>query len=149
MRDIDIDQDLADFLLSIKKYFEGNEVFDFPGQGKKLVLKLYSSDKKEEFILDIFNGNNIVSKIKYQTRARQVIILARLDLRGAPHENPDGARIPSPHLHVYREGYGDKIAVPLPSDFFGNCTTDADYLVAFGNFCNIVKLPKFQTRLLE
>lgn len=45
MADIDTDQTLADFLLSLNKYFEGNEVFDFPGQGKKLVLKLYSSNE--------------------------------------------------------------------------------------------------------
>lgn len=149
MADIDIDQALADFLLSLKKYFEGSKTLDFPRQGGKLALKLYSQDKREEFILDIHNGKNIVSKIKYQTRARQIIVLARLDLKGAPHENPDGERIPAPHLHVYKEGYGDKIAVPLPAEYFGRCLTVSDYLVAFGDFCNVENLPYFQMRLPE
>jgi hypothetical protein len=36
----------------------------------------------------------------------------RLDLDGPPHRNPDDEEIPWPHLHVYREGYGDKWASP-------------------------------------
>ena len=64
-------------------------------------------------------GVNRLSRINalkgtYQTRARQVMVLVRLCFGGGAHRNPDGVRITSPHLHTYREGFGDKWAMPLP-----------------------------------
>jgi hypothetical protein len=47
-------------------------------------------------------------------------VLVRLDLGGAPHRNRDDEEIGVPHLHLYREGFGDKWATPLPSDRFRN-----------------------------
>jgi hypothetical protein len=58
-----------------------------------------------------------VSKCTYQERYAVIEILLRLDIDGPPHQNPDGVDVPCPHLHVYREGYGAKWAMPLPADF--------------------------------
>lgn len=66
-----------------------------------------------------FRAKKIVLKMKYQLRARQTIVLARLDF-GAPHRNPDGKEIGVPHLHLYREGYGDKFAYPVPPGMLRN-----------------------------
>ncbi|HEY7442131.1 MAG TPA: hypothetical protein VH701_06920 [Vicinamibacterales bacterium] len=33
---------------------------------------------------------------------------------GAPHRNPDDEEIPCPHLHLYREGYGDSLGDAAP-----------------------------------
>jgi hypothetical protein len=38
-----------------------------------------------------------------------MVVLVRLDLGGAPHRNPFDEEIGVPHLHLYREGFGDKI----------------------------------------
>lgn len=51
----------------------------------------------------------------YQTRARESIVLARLDF-DAKHRNPDGTVVGVPHLHLYREGYGDKFAYEVPEN---------------------------------
>jgi hypothetical protein len=56
----------------------------------------------------------------YQNRARYVVVLVRLDFGGKPHRNPDGEEIASPHLHIYREGVGDKWAYPVTADRFAN-----------------------------
>ena len=66
-------------------------------------------------MLDIARGRINLKKATYQNRARRVVILARLDLGGPPHENPDGEEISFPHLHTYRAGYADKWAVPAPT----------------------------------
>jgi hypothetical protein len=71
----------------------------------------------------------------------------RLDLDGPPHTNPDGQEIPCPHLHVYREGFGTKWALPLPTDYL---EPPADLLSLCGAFmadCRIVDPPKFQEGL--
>ncbi len=68
------------------------------------------------------------------------IILARLDLGGPPHRNPDGQEILCPHLHLHREGYGDKWAYPLPVDFTN--PNDAWLILnEFMDYCNIVDKP--------
>ena len=59
-------------------------------------------------MLDVTRGQIKLTKATYQNRARQVIVLMRLDLDGSTHRNPDDQEIPCPHLHVYREGFGDR-----------------------------------------
>jgi len=73
----------------------------------------------------------------------------RLDLDGPPHRNPDGSEIPCPHLHVYREGYGDKWAIPAPADRY---TAALDLFSTFQTFmahCNITKPPNIQKGLFS
>ena len=82
-----------------------------------------------------------------QNRARQVVVLVRLDLGGAPHRNPDDEEILAPHLHMYREGYGDKWAISVPADRF---TATPDLWVTledFMRFCNITQPPHIERGL--
>jgi hypothetical protein len=74
------------------------------------------------FLLDVTLYQIKLTKATFQNRARAVIILYRLDIDGAPHRNPDDQEVPCPHLHVYREGFGDKWATPAPTDKFPDTT---------------------------
>lgn len=102
---------------------------------------MVSGDRREQFLLDLRRGRIDLAKGTYQNRARQVVVLARLDFGGAPHQNPDGGEIASPHLHLYREGYGDKWALPAPGDRFVNLSDPWQMLEDFMRFCNIVEPP--------
>jgi len=113
----------------------------------RLEIPLQSADQREYFLLDIGRGKINLLKGKYQTRAKQVVILARVDFGGAPHRNPDGEEIPSPHLHVFQEGYGDKWAKPLPIDTFANPDDPWVLLEDFLRFCNVTKPPHFEREL--
>lgn len=95
-------------------------------------------------ILTSGEGGIDLRKGTYQNRARQVIILVRLDFGGAPHRNPDGSEVPSPHLHIYREGYGDKWAFEISSDEFPQVEDPWQALQDFMRFCNIVDPPYIQ-----
>jgi len=44
------------------------------------------------------------------------------------------------HLHIYKEGFGDKYAYPLPEEFI-DCKDINDFLEKFMNYCNIVNKP--------
>src|SRR5271169_2461258 len=82
--------------------------------------ELIGADPKEQFLLDIWRGTLRLSKFRYQTRGRHVVVLVRLCIDGAPHTNPDGTRLVGSHLHRYREGYDDRWAQQLDARLFPN-----------------------------
>jgi hypothetical protein len=130
----------ADILLEMEKHFLGMDRFRFPDLGGALRIPLHSSDRREEFSFDVTRGYISLEKNTFLTRARRAIILARLDLAGPPHRNPDGEEIACPHLHLYREGHGNKWAVPLPEVFSG-ISDVAESLDVFMDYCRVVGKP--------
>src|SRR6202051_3110827 len=116
MAEIDIAQAEADILIEMEKRFVDDKDWTFPAAGQRLALPLTSLDKRENFMLDVTRAQIKLTKATYQNRARQAIILMRLDLDGPPHRNTDGTEIPSPPLHTYREGFADKWAIAAPGD---------------------------------
>lgn len=139
-------QQEADALLTLEKHYEGSDRFRFPSLGGNLRIPLHSADHREEFSLDITRGYIEIRKNTFQKRARKAVILARIDIGGPPHRNPDGEEIACPHLHIYREGYGDKWAVPLPEGFsnHGDAWTT---LSEFMDFCKVVTKPNILQEL--
>jgi hypothetical protein len=120
MADLDITQAEADALIAMEKHRADEKDCVFPEPGGRLAIALTSLDKRENFMLDITRAQIKLTKATYQNRARQAIVLMRLDLDGPPHRNPDDREIPCPHLHIYRAGYGDKWAIPAPVDRYPN-----------------------------
>lgn len=112
-----------------------------PPTGGKVTIPLTSVDEREFFLLDVNRGRIDLVKGTYQNRARNVVILARLDFGSKPHRNPDGEEIPSPHLHVYREGYGDTWAYPLDHAEFPDVENATALLGQFMRYCNVTEPP--------
>ena len=141
MHETNLTQAEADALIAMEKHRVNEELNDFPAPGETITLPLQSTDRREQFLLDLSQGRIDLRKIKLQNRGRQVVVLVRLDFGGAPHRNPDGAEIPVPHLHIYREGYGDKWAEPVPVDRFGNLSDIGQTISDFMGYCNITQPP--------
>lgn len=137
----DLSQSEANALIAMAKVKVNDDLHDYPGTGGSLVVPLTSQDKREEFLLDIYRGQIGLLKSTYQNRARQVIVLVRVDFGGAAHRNRDGMEVPCPHLHLYREGFGDKWAVPMPVASFPNINDLWQTLEDFMTFCNVVDRP--------
>ena len=147
MADTNLGQAEADALIAMEKHRANEDRHTFPMGGESLILPLLSPDKREAFLLDLSRARIDLAKVKMQNRARQVVVLVRLDLAGAPHRNPDGQEIPCPHLHIFREGFGDKWAVPVPPDRFPDLT---DWWATLGHFlayCNITQPPHIERGL--
>jgi hypothetical protein len=138
----------ADALLFLEKHCDGALRFDYPDLGGSLQVPLFSSDRRVEFSLDIHRGKIELSKNTYQTRTRTTIVLARLDIGGSSHRNPDGEEIACPHLHLYKEGFGDKWAYPLP-DIFVATSDYWEMLLQFMNYCNIATKPNIARGLFQ
>jgi hypothetical protein len=141
MADINLTQAQADALIAMEKHRATENRSDFPMGGQSVVLPLQSADKREQFLLDLSRGRIDLLKVKMQNRGRQVVVLVRLDLGGSPHRNPDDEEVPVLHLHLYREGYGDKWAVPVPVDRFRATGDVWTTLEDFMRYCNITQPP--------
>lgn len=149
MAEIDITQAEAEALIAMEKYRVDDREWLFTAPGERMAVPLASADKREQFILDITRSQIKLSKATFQNRARQAIILLRLDIDGPPHRNPDGAEIPCPHLHIYREGFADKWAVPAPPDRYVDISDLLATLEVFMRECNIVTRPNIQKGLFS
>ena len=146
MADFHLTQADADILIGVEKRRVNDESHSYP-TGDTLTVPLVSADRREEFLLDIRRGRIDLLKGTYQTRGRQVVVLVRLDFGGAPHRNPDGEEVACPHLHVYREGFGDKWATPAPADRFPNPDDLWLTLESFYSFCNVIEPPNISRGL--
>jgi hypothetical protein len=127
----------ADTLLQMPKEFVDATPLDFPRtQSLAYERVLLSVDRREEFVFDFERGRRNRARLKYQTRARKVVVLARLDIDGPAHRNPPdsayraGQRLLCPHFHRYTQGFEDRIAYD-PTDVPGLALRDA----ANGLFC--------------
>ena|SRR5579862_2076454 len=149
MADIDITQAEADALIAMEKGCTEEKRWLFPAPGDRIAIPLTSRDKRENFMLDIARVRIKLTKATYQNRARAAIILMRLDLDGGPHRNPDGEEIPCPHLHIYREGFGDKWAIPAPVERYTNTSDLSSTLDSFMQHCNITERPNIQIGLFS
>ncbi len=144
----DLTQTEADALLAMAKRRTETKTYRMPPHRGKIVVPLEDLTGREAFLLDISRGGISLERRTYQTRARQTVILARLDY-GSPHRNPDGEEIGVPHLHTYREGYADKWAVLVPAEQFPNIADPWQTLLDFLKFCNVVERPDIQRELLS
>ena len=77
MADIDIPQAEADSLTVMEKRCEEDRLWHFPAPGDRLAIPLISTDKRENFLLDITGSRIKLTKATYQNRAREIRLLTR------------------------------------------------------------------------
>ena len=146
MQGIDISQAEADDLLAMEKHRVSDDVLFFYALGQKVAINLLSVDRSEAFVLDLTRGRVSLRQVSMQTRARGEIVLARLDLWGPTHRNPDRSVVPTPHLHLYREGFHHRWAKAVPVKSFGQLDSIEKALQGFTRFCNITEPPQIAIR---
>lgn len=135
-------------LLAMKKVAATSKItYAFPDFGGNLEVPLKSEDGRESFALNI-KRKKIVLYATFQTRARESIVLARLDF-GARHKNPDGEEIGAPHLHIYKEGYGDKFAYEVPKGMLKDPEDAWQCLLDFLKYCNVEELTNIKRGLFS
>lgn len=147
MAEINLTQAEADCLIAMEKHRANDIQYVFPDMGGGLRIPLKSANGREMFLLTVYRGNIDFAKVTFQNIGRQVVVLVRVDLGGPPHRNPDGEEIPSPHLHIYREGFGDKIAITLPPELAEHQGDHWTTLKAFFTYCNISMPPNIERGL--
>ena len=147
MSESELTQAEADELIAMEKHRTDDKEWDFIVVGGSVSIPLVSADRQQNFLLDMSRGRVDLLRGKYQNRGHQIVILVRLDFGGRPHENPDGEVLPCPHLHLYREGFGDKWAIRVPPDRFGDTSDLWGTLQDFMVYCNITRPPTIRRGL--
>ena len=137
----------ADSLLRLEKHRINDNRVRLPDTGGNVTAPLVSVDGAETFYLDISRGQINLTKGKFQNRARTTIVLARVDIGGAAHRNPDDTEVPCPHIHLYREGFGDRWAFPVSVEQFADTTDHWQTLLDFLRYCNVTRPPDFERGL--
>ncbi len=141
MAEINLIQKEADALMAMEKRAADHKEWMFPNPGERIAIPLTSVDRRENSLLDVNRSQIKLTKIVYQNRARATVILYRLDIDGAPHRNPDGEEISCPHLHIYREDFGDKWAIPAPPDTIPGTSDLFQTLDNFLKHCRVTEPP--------
>ena len=149
-----LSQSEADALLQMPKEFLDAVPLEFPvSQPARYARELRSLDRREQFLFDFARGNRNRACLKYQTRARKVLILARLDLGGPAHRNPPnapyrpGVRLDCPHFHRYVEGFEDKVAydpADVPALVVRDLNNGVFCLEDFLRYCAVQIIPNIQ-----
>ena len=129
-------------LIEIPKHLAETKNIQFPGSDHAFNWKP-KAEGHEQFIFDVNRkGQFRLTKCSYQERYANADLLIRLDVDGRPHVNPDGADVPCPHLHQYREGFELRWAIPAPSELVHSSLVRT--LHAFLRFCNVESIPDIQ-----
>ncbi|WPX08072.1 DUF6978 family protein [Anaerocellum danielii] len=141
-----IEQALADYLIRTEKIILEKKI-NFPIVNTSLTLNVICVDNNSEKILIDINrkGTLKLTRCTYHKRYQTNITLIRLDIDTKPHRNPDGTKVGPTHIHIYKEGYGDKWAYPLDEfDCFSNTDDLVQAFIDFCKFCNIKEIPIVQ-----
>lgn len=137
-------QEEADLLLNMLKLLTDNGIIKFPETGEAKSLDLISENSKEKFIIDINRKSTIkVKKCTYQKRYRTCITLLRLDVDGSPHTNPNGEVILGSHFHIYKEGFGDAWAYPIPK-VITDPSNLIQTLIDFLKYCKVINIDQLK-----
>jgi hypothetical protein len=153
-----LSQPEADRLLQLPKEFDpSRDQIEFWQSAFRDRYDLFEINGRDRFLLDLERSQIRTATLKFQTRARTVFILARLDINGTAHRNPQnaphrpGQRLVGTDIHLYREGFGDRVAF-LPNDVpeFSSISPgdDVGWLVAFLRFSGVQSLPTIQTTMI-
>ena len=119
-----------------------------PLPGKCVSIPAKSTDKKEEFTVDLSRKTIKLQKTTEQLRSHDTIVLLRLDINAAPHRNPDNTEVGNSHLHIYKERFSDKYAIDVPINKFSDLNDLEQTFIDFLRFCNIEKIPLIQGNLI-
>lgn len=149
MADHNIPEAEAAALLTMDKITASSEPVELPDLGGRTDMPFVSTDRREEFVVSFTRSSISLEKRNHHMRGRKIIGLARLDVDGPPHRNPDGEEIGPRHLHVYREGYGLKYAVEIPDGLFRNLDDLAITLEDFFKYFHVITPPEFKKSLFS
>lgn len=138
-----------DQLVHIEKIFKENSSLTLGPAPIKWTRDIISSDRKETFLLDFIRGSLEIKKYTYNKRYRQSIVLLRICSTGR-HSNPQilgGECFNGPHVHVYKEGYGDKVAYSINTIGINDGFTMDGALKALLDYFNVIAQPSIQTTI--
>lgn len=134
-----LSQEEADSQISMTKKFVSHPPIQISlGASKKFAVT--ATDGTRTFRLTVTFGRKRIEKYTIQLLSSDEVSLVRLDIGAGSHKNRhDNSRVGGDHFHVYREGFEDRIAVPVDRKVFTNIR---DFTLTFHEFCQFCRITK-------
>lgn len=131
-------------LMSLRKRFTDDATISLNTNWTK---DLESITTKDKFQLDYRNSKIEIRKFSINHRTRINTVLVRYCSLHR-HTNPDGTVFPGAHIHLYREGFDDKIAFSVEEILGVNADASKETILeALMKYCNIEDSNSIQTTL--
>ena len=130
-----ITQDTFEALMGLRKRFSDSSELSL---GKNWTRDIESVLSKDKFQLDYRSGKIEIRKYSLNHRTRTSVVLVRYcSLKR--HTNPDGTVFDGAHIHVFFEGFDDKIALKVEDvlKIDPSLATREEVLAALLKYCNI------------
>lgn len=126
----------ADNKIRLQKAFVDKRplIINRPYNEKRQLISLY--EPIETFYLYITQTAIDFGNYSTVTRYFQIPLVRACIDPDKKHTNPDGTQINGPHIHIYREGFLDKFAQPLPKGDFPDLGI-VQFVRAFLRYCSI------------
>lgn len=139
----ELSQSEFDYLMNQEKRFEDESTILLGPAPLQWSKKIQSTSTKDTFSLDFYRGTFRLEKYTYNHRFKQTTVLMRFDSYGE-HSNPDGERISGHHVHIYKEGFGDKFAYPASNYGIESSDTIEVVMQKILVYCNIKIIPPIE-----
>lgn len=138
-------QEEYELLIKLKKKFETDDIIQLGPHPIRWSRNIFSLESHDTFILDYVRGSIEIKKYSINNRYKTSIILLRYCSHGK-HTNPDGVTtFDGSHLHLYQDGYDDKIAIN-PSNIGITSTDDIEEVLRkILQYTNIQDIPIMQS----
>ncbi len=134
---MNIDQDKANEYMEVRKKFMRPRDINL-NQPFEVTEVLFSDLHGDIFKFDARQGRIELNIGSLNNRAHDYIVLMRLCIgKDKIHKNPDGQKIIGHHVHVYKEGFGDKIVYPAEDYGFEDSEDFLKSIKKFLQICNI------------
>ena len=131
-------------LLRLQKEFQEHDTIILGPHPIKWSKTIKALETHDLFILDFTRNSTIkISKYQINKRYRSTIVLFRY-CSDKPHTNPDGKKFVGSHIHIYQEGYDDKIACDPKDIGIETQNSMEEVLIKILNYFNVINIPNIQ-----
>ncbi|MDD6598784.1 hypothetical protein [Anaerovibrio sp.] len=150
-----ITQEEADTLRTIEKYLANPQNIKIPKMRETRIYPAYHkcyNKRRDDLDVSAYRGGIDENKVSYRLIYKKSVLLIRIDTNDkTAHINPDKSFIPpmTPHIHVYREGYGDKFAYPLPAEFSSKGADIEKLFIEFLQYSNFININELSLSIIE
>lgn len=122
------------------------KAISFPKNGDTKEFEVVGDNKKDLFIISIYEGKIAHRKFNYGARIKKNnVMLLELHVNpSAVHRNPDGGKIIGSHWHIYTEQYGRSYAFQAEDI---NNEMFVDNAIKFLDKFNVIEKPSFAVQM--
>jgi len=140
--------DVNELIEMLKQIKEKKRVIRLPSLGEQSSIQIKSVEKPVQTFRIVINRKQKISgNYSFLEIHGNNGLLLRLDIIGPPHTNPDGTKVPCPHIHIARDYYDDSWAYEFSPPDVSNFDSLVSQLYEFMVHCHIINTQDYSLQI--